>query len=70
MSSDHLLNEKVVFFENEKVVNGSGGDSDIVLSDSMVEPHHAEITFSESGTVAKPMDGQVFVDGKLIKEES
>jgi hypothetical protein len=59
-----------LFFENEKVVIGSGGDSDTVLSDSMVEPHHTEITFFESGAVVKPMDWQVFIDGKLIKEES
>jgi type III secretion system YscD/HrpQ family protein len=77
MSSEHLLKilsgnhqGAEVVFEDEKVVIGSGGDSDIVLSDSMIESHHMEITFSEFGAVVRPMDGQVFVDGKLIKEES
>jgi type III secretion system YscD/HrpQ family protein len=77
MNSEHLLKilsgnhqGAEVVFGDEKVVVGSGGDSDIVLSDSMIEPHHVEIVFSESGATAKPLDGQVFVDGKLVREES
>lgn len=76
MSSEHLL--KVlsgnhqgaeVILNNEKAVIGSGDDSDIILSDSMVESHHAEITFSETKVTIKALDGQVFVDGKLVKDE-
>jgi type III secretion system YscD/HrpQ family protein len=77
MSSEHLLKilsgnhqGAEVVFGDEKVVIGSGGDSDIVLSDSTIEPHHVEITFSESSAVIKPIEGQVFVDGKIVKEES
>ena len=75
MSSEHLL--KVlsgnhqgaeVILGNEAVVIGSGEDSDIVLTDSMIKEHHTKITFSDGTTVIQPMDGQVYVDGKLIKE--
>jgi type III secretion system YscD/HrpQ family protein len=77
MSGEHLLKilsgnhqgAEVVFGE-EKVVVGSGGDSDVILSDSMIEPHHVEITFSASEVILKPLDGQVYVDGKLVREES
>ncbi|MDR3274161.1 MAG: type III secretion system inner membrane ring subunit SctD [Puniceicoccales bacterium] len=77
MSSEHLLKilsgnhqGAEVVFGNEKAVIGNGEDSDIILSDSMIEAHHAEITFSDTGVVIKPLEGQVFVDGKLVKEES
>ncbi|MDR0715458.1 MAG: FHA domain-containing protein, partial [Puniceicoccales bacterium] len=77
MSSEHLLKilsgnhqGAEVVFGDEKVIIGNGGDSDIVLSDSMIETHHAEITFSSNEVTIKPLDGQVFVDGKLVKTES
>ncbi|MDR1256008.1 MAG: type III secretion system inner membrane ring subunit SctD [Puniceicoccales bacterium] len=77
MSSEHLLKilsgnhqGAEVVFGDEKVVIGSGEDSDIILSDSMIEAHHAEITFSPTGVTIKPLDGKTFVDGKLVKEES
>ncbi|MDR0595724.1 MAG: type III secretion system inner membrane ring subunit SctD [Puniceicoccales bacterium] len=77
MSSEHLLKilsgnhqGAEVVFGDESVIIGNGGDSDIVLSDSMIEPHHAEMTFSSNGVTIKPLDGQVFVDGKLVKTES
>lgn len=77
MSSEHLL--KVlsgnhqgaeVVLGNESAVIGSAEDSDIVLTDSMIKEHHVKITFSDKDAVVEPMDGQVFVDGKLVKEES
>ncbi|MDE6432116.1 MAG: type III secretion system inner membrane ring subunit SctD [Opitutales bacterium] len=76
MSSEHLL--KVlsgnhqgaeVILGNESVVVGSGEDSDIVLTDSMIKEHHVKITFSDDGTVIQPLDGQVYIDGKLVKDE-
>jgi type III secretion system YscD/HrpQ family protein len=77
MGSEHLLKilsgnhqGAEVIFGEEKVIIGSSDDSDIVLSDSSIEPHHVEISFSASAVAVKPLDGQVFVDGKLVKEES
>jgi type III secretion system YscD/HrpQ family protein len=59
-----------VVFGYETAVVGSESGSDVVLSDSFIEPKHMEITFSESGIVIKPLGGKVFVDGKLVKEET
>ncbi len=77
MSSEHLLKilsgnhqGAEVVLGNETVVIGSGDDCDIILNDSMIELHHAEITFSKEAATIRPMDGQIYVDGKLLKEEN
>ncbi|MDR2737843.1 MAG: type III secretion system inner membrane ring subunit SctD [Puniceicoccales bacterium] len=59
-----------VIFGCETAVIGSEKTSDVVLSDSLIEPKHIEITFSKDGTTVKPLGGKVFVDGKLVKEET
>lgn len=76
MASEHLLKilsgnhqGAEVVLSNESAIIGSGEDSDIVLTDSMIKEHHAKITFSDDSAIIHPLDGQVYVDGKLIKEE-
>ena len=59
-----------VVFGNESAVIGSDQSSDVVLSDSLIEPLHIELTFSEDGITLKPLSGEVFLDGKLIENES
>ena len=59
-----------VIFSNESAVIGSDQSSDVVLSDSLIEPRHIELTFSEDGIILKPLSGKVFLDGKLVKDES
>ncbi len=77
MSSEHLLKilsgnhqGAEVVLENERAIIGSGDDSDIVLTDAMIETHHVEITFSDKSATIHPLDGQVYLDGKLVKEET
>jgi type III secretion system YscD/HrpQ family protein len=60
-----------IVFGNETAVIGSDDTSDVILSDSLIEARHVEITFSTDGMVLKPLNGsRVFVDGKLVQEES
>ncbi|MDR3144193.1 MAG: type III secretion system inner membrane ring subunit SctD [Puniceicoccales bacterium] len=59
-----------IIFGYETAVIGSENTSDVILSDSLIEPRHVEITFSKEEIRLKPLDGKVFVDGKLVSEES
>ncbi|MDR2778787.1 MAG: type III secretion system inner membrane ring subunit SctD [Puniceicoccales bacterium] len=68
LSGNHQGAETV--FGYETVVVGSSNDSDVVLSDSFIEPRHIEITFSAEGIKLKPLNSKVFVDGKLVKDEA
>jgi type III secretion system YscD/HrpQ family protein len=68
LSGNHQGAEIVFGYETAAI--GSDNTSDVVLSDSLIEPRHVEITFSKEGITAKPLDGKVFVDGKLVKEET
>ncbi|MDR0742548.1 MAG: type III secretion system inner membrane ring subunit SctD [Puniceicoccales bacterium] len=68
LSGNHQGAETV--FGYETVVVGSSNNSDVVLSDSFIEPRHMEITFSAEGIKLKPLNSKVFVDGKLVKDET
>ncbi|MDR2628943.1 MAG: type III secretion system inner membrane ring subunit SctD [Puniceicoccales bacterium] len=68
LSGNHQGAETV--FGYETVVVGSSNGSDVVLSDSFIEPRHMEITFSAEGIKLKPLNSKVFVDGKLVKDET
>ncbi|MDR1595985.1 MAG: type III secretion system inner membrane ring subunit SctD [Puniceicoccales bacterium] len=59
-----------IVFGYETIVIGSDSSSDVILSDSLIKPRHVELTFSGDGITAKPLDSKVFVDGKLIKNET
>ncbi|MDR1890592.1 MAG: type III secretion system inner membrane ring subunit SctD [Puniceicoccales bacterium] len=59
-----------IVFGYETVIVGSSSNSDVVLSDSFIEPRHMEITFSKEGIQLKPLNSKVFVDGKLVKDET
>jgi type III secretion system YscD/HrpQ family protein len=68
LSGNHQGAETV--FGYETVVVGSSNNSDVVLSDSFIEPRHMEITFSTEGIKLKPLNSKVFIDGKLVKNET
>ncbi|MDR1528387.1 MAG: type III secretion system inner membrane ring subunit SctD [Puniceicoccales bacterium] len=68
LSGNHQGAETV--FGYETVVVGSSNSSDVVLSDSFIEPRHMEITFSAEEIRLKPLNSKVFVDGKLVKDET
>ncbi|MDR2779012.1 MAG: type III secretion system inner membrane ring subunit SctD [Puniceicoccales bacterium] len=59
-----------IVFGYETVVVGSSSNSDVVLSDSFIEPRHVEIAFSAEGIKLKPLNSKVFIDGKLVKDET
>jgi hypothetical protein len=67
LSANHQGAETVFGYET---VVGSGNNSDIVLSDSFIQPRHMEITLSAEGIKLKPVNSRVFVDGKLVKDET
>ncbi|MDR1413421.1 MAG: type III secretion system inner membrane ring subunit SctD [Puniceicoccales bacterium] len=59
-----------IVFGYESAVIGSDSGSDVVLSDSLISSRHVQITFAEGGITLKPLEGKVFIDGKLVKEET
>lgn len=59
-----------VLFHDETAIVGSDLNSDVVLSDSLVEPQHISLQFSKDGIVLRPLNGKVFLDGQLVKDES
>lgn len=59
-----------VLFHDETAIVGSDLNSDVVLSDSLVEPQHISLKFSKDGIVLQPLNGKVFLDGQLVKDES
>lgn len=59
-----------VLFHDETAIVGSDLNSDVVLSDSLIEPQHISLKFSKDGIILQPLNGKVFLDGQLVKEES
>jgi hypothetical protein len=35
----------------------------------MIEAHHTQMTFSDTGAIIPPLEAQVLVDDKLLQEE-
>lgn len=49
---------------------GSDGSCDLVLSDALIADRHFEFFQQEDGMHLRPLEGNVFLSGKLVREES
>jgi type III secretion system YscD/HrpQ family protein len=57
-----------ISLDEGKALVGSDDACDVVLHDIMIAPQHLELEFGRSGTVAAPLGGRVFLNGKRIKD--
>jgi hypothetical protein len=58
------------FFRYETTVVESHNSSEVVLLDSFIYPRHMEITFPTECRKLEPLNSKVFLDGKLVKDET
>lgn len=52
------------------IVVGSDGTCDLVLSDALIAGRHFEFFQQEDGMYLRPLEGNVFLSGKLVRTES
>ena len=68
LSGNHQGAEMVL--DGNPIIIGKSADCDIVLSDSLIADKHAKIKVVGKTCVLKPLNGKVFIDGKLVKTET
>ncbi|MDR0678675.1 MAG: type III secretion system inner membrane ring subunit SctD [Puniceicoccales bacterium] len=49
---------------------GSGDGAELLLSDALVQPLHAELTYDRGQIFVKPLDGKTFLNGKLLQDKN
>ncbi|MDR2664489.1 MAG: type III secretion system inner membrane ring subunit SctD [Puniceicoccales bacterium] len=53
-----------------RLILGSGDGADLLLSDALVQPLHAELTYDRGQIFIKSLGGKTFLNGKLIQGEN
>jgi type III secretion protein D len=70
LSGPHAGAEVELDEHDKEVVIGSDDSCDLVLADALAAPKHAAFQYEGGELRLKPLDGQVFLDGKLLSGES
>jgi type III secretion system YscD/HrpQ family protein len=70
LSGPHAGAEVELDEHDKVVVIGSDNSCDLVLADALAAPKHASFQYEGGGIRLTPLDGQVFLDGKLVPKES
>lgn len=68
LSGNHQGAEMVL--DGDPLIIGKSSDCDIVISDSMIADKHVKIKVIGKTCVLKPLNGKIFIDGKLVKTET
>jgi type III secretion system YscD/HrpQ family protein len=54
----------------EEIIIGATDECDVIISDALVADRHAKFKPSEGRIFITPLDGNVFIDGKLLRESA
>lgn len=54
----------------EEIIIGAADECDVIISDALVTDRHAKFRPSEGRIFITPLDGNVFIDGKLLRESA
>jgi type III secretion system YscD/HrpQ family protein len=55
---------------DEEIIIGAADECDVIISDALVADRHAKFGHSEGRIFITPLDGNVFVDGKLLRKST
>jgi type III secretion system YscD/HrpQ family protein len=55
---------------DEEIIIGSADECDVIISDALVANKHVKFGLSENHIFVTPLEGNVFIDGKLLREPS